>query len=81
MRKLSGFVFWMLLGLNTFHVLGGVLENAALLMVLFRGPVEQKLTVDVQSSPAGTTFTVGLRMQGGGVDDFEVGSVESTERV
>jgi two-component system OmpR family sensor kinase len=38
-------------------------------------------TVDVQSSPAGTTFTVGLRMQGGGVDDFEVGSVESTERV
>jgi two-component system OmpR family sensor kinase len=38
-------------------------------------------TVDVQSSAAGTTFTVALRMQGGGVDDFEVGPVESTERV
>jgi two-component system sensor histidine kinase BaeS len=38
-------------------------------------------TVDVQSTPAGTTFTVTLVMQGGGVDDFEVGSVESTERV
>jgi two-component system sensor histidine kinase BaeS len=38
-------------------------------------------TVDVQSTAAGTTFTVTLVMQGGGVDDFEVGSVESTERV
>jgi two-component system sensor histidine kinase BaeS len=38
-------------------------------------------TVDVESSDAGTTFTVTLRPQAGGVDDFEVGPVESTERV
>ena len=38
-------------------------------------------TVDVESSAAGTRFTVTLRVQGGGVDDFEVGPVESTERV
>ena len=38
-------------------------------------------TVGVESSAAGTTFTVTLRVQGGGVDDLEVGPVESTERV
>ena len=38
-------------------------------------------TVDVQSSAAGTIFTVTLRVQAGGVDDLEVGSVESPERV
>ena len=38
-------------------------------------------TVGVTSSDAGTTFTVALRPQGGGVDDLEVGSVERTERV
>jgi signal transduction histidine kinase len=38
-------------------------------------------TVDVESSAAGTRFTLTLRVQGGGVDDFEVGPVESTERV
>jgi two-component system sensor histidine kinase BaeS len=37
--------------------------------------------VGVQSSDAGTTFTVTLRPQSGGVDDLEVGSVERTERV
>jgi two-component system sensor histidine kinase BaeS len=37
--------------------------------------------VGVQSSPAGTIFTVTLRPQAGGVDDFEVGPVERTERV
>src|SRR4029079_5735010 len=38
-------------------------------------------TVEVQSSAAGTTFTVTLRPQSGGVDDLEVGAVENTERV
>jgi len=38
-------------------------------------------TVGVTSSDAGTTFTVALRPQGGGVDDLEVGSVQRTERV
>jgi signal transduction histidine kinase len=38
-------------------------------------------TVGVESSAAGTVFTVTLRPQAGGVDDFEVGPVQSTERV
>jgi two-component system sensor histidine kinase BaeS len=38
-------------------------------------------TVGVESSAEGTTFTVTLRVEGSGVDDFEVGPVESTERV
>ena len=38
-------------------------------------------TVGVQSSTGGTMFTVTLRPQAGGVDDFEVGPVQSTERV
>jgi len=37
--------------------------------------------VGVQSSDAGTTFTVTLRMQAAGVDDLEVGAVERTEGV
>jgi cytochrome c oxidase subunit 3 len=45
-----GSVFWMLLGLNTFHILGGLVENAVLLTILFRGPLEAKLFVDIQSS-------------------------------
>ncbi|MGN6797467.1 MAG: ATP-binding protein [Gaiellaceae bacterium] len=38
-------------------------------------------SVDVQSSDAGTTFTVTLRVQAAGVDDFEVGTVQRTQRV
>ena len=38
-------------------------------------------TVGVESDAAGTVFTVTLRPQAGGVDDFEVGPVQSTERV
>lgn len=45
-----GSVFYMLLGLNTFHVLGGLVENLVLLGILFRGPVEDKLPADIQSS-------------------------------
>ena len=37
--------------------------------------------VGVQSSAAGTTFTVTLGMQPGGVDDLEVGPAQRTERV
>ena len=37
--------------------------------------------VGVQSSAAGTTFTVTLGPHAGGVDDLEVGAVERTERV
>jgi cytochrome c oxidase subunit 3 len=53
-----GSVFYMLLGLNTFHALGGLLENGALLLVLFRGPVELKLCADVQVSGFYWYFTV-----------------------
>jgi two-component system OmpR family sensor kinase len=38
-------------------------------------------TVGVESGAAGTVFTVTLRPRAGGVDDFEVGPVQSTERV
>jgi two-component system OmpR family sensor kinase len=38
-------------------------------------------SVGVDSGPAGTTFTVTLRAQAEGVDDFEVGSVQRTEHV
>ena len=37
--------------------------------------------VRVESGPAGTTFTVSLRPQAGGVDHFEVGAREAPERV
>ncbi len=37
--------------------------------------------VRVESGPAGTTFTVSLRPQLGGVDHFEVGAREAPERV
>ncbi|HEY0416911.1 MAG TPA: HAMP domain-containing sensor histidine kinase [Gaiellaceae bacterium] len=37
--------------------------------------------VRVASGPGGTTFTVSLRAQAGGVDDLEVGPVQSPERV
>ena len=37
--------------------------------------------VRVESAPAGTTFTVSLRPQPGGVDHFEVGPREAPERV
>jgi signal transduction histidine kinase len=37
--------------------------------------------VRVESGPAGTTFTVSLRPQARGVDDFEVRAVQRSERV
>jgi two-component system sensor histidine kinase BaeS len=37
--------------------------------------------VRVESGPGGTTFTVALRPQRGGVDDLEVGPVQRAERV
>ena len=38
-------------------------------------------SVRVESGAGGTTFTVSLRPQRGGVDDLEVGAVQRTERV
>jgi len=38
-------------------------------------------SVSVQSTPGGTTFSVALRPQAGGVDDLEVGARERAQRV
>jgi heme/copper-type cytochrome/quinol oxidase subunit 3 len=45
-----GSVFWMTFGLHTSHVLTGVLENAMMLALLYRGPVEEKHFGDVEAS-------------------------------
>lgn len=43
-------LFWMALGLHTFHILTSVVENSVLSVLLFVGPVEKKHFEDVQVS-------------------------------
>jgi cytochrome c oxidase subunit I+III len=45
-----GSVFWMTFGLHIGHVLTGVLENAMLIALLFKGPVEKKHFGDIEAS-------------------------------
>jgi cytochrome c oxidase subunit 3 len=45
-----GSAFWMILGLHVTHVLTGVLENAMMLVLFWRGPVEEKHFGDVEAS-------------------------------
>lgn len=45
-----GSVFWMALGVHITHVLTGVLENAMMIVLLFRGPVEKKHYGDVEAA-------------------------------
>jgi cytochrome c oxidase subunit 1/cytochrome c oxidase subunit I+III len=45
-----GSVFWTIFGLHVTHVLTGVLENAMLIALLWRGPVEPKHFGDVEAS-------------------------------
>lgn len=45
-----GSVFWMIFGLHIAHVLTGVLENAMLIALLYKGPVEQKHFGDIEAS-------------------------------
>jgi cytochrome c oxidase subunit I+III len=45
-----GSVFWMIFGLHITHVLTGVLENAMLIALLWKGPVEQKHFGDIEAS-------------------------------
>jgi cytochrome c oxidase subunit 3 len=45
-----GSVFWMVLGIHVTHVLTGVLENAMMIVLLFRGPVEKKHYGDVEAA-------------------------------
>ena len=54
-----GSVFWMYLGLHTVHVITGSLEDLLLAVVLFRGPVEEKLLVDVRVNALYWYFVVG----------------------
>lgn len=44
-----GSVFWAFLFLDTLHAASGVLENAAMLAVALRGPLEKKHLVDVHT--------------------------------
>jgi cytochrome c oxidase subunit 3 len=53
-----GSVFWMTLGLHVTHVLTGVLEDAMVIAVLWRGPVEQKHFGDVEASALLWYFSV-----------------------
>ena len=45
-----GSVFWMTLGLHITHVLTGVLEDAMMIALLYKGPVETKHFGDVEAS-------------------------------
>jgi heme/copper-type cytochrome/quinol oxidase subunit 3 len=42
-----GSVFWTLAGLHTLHALAACAENVMLLVLLFRGPLEEKHLVDL----------------------------------
>jgi cytochrome c oxidase subunit 3 len=53
-----GSVFWTILGLHTFHLVTTMGENFLLLGVLYRGPVEAKLPVDVYVSGLYTYFVI-----------------------
>jgi cytochrome c oxidase subunit III len=45
-----GSVFWMVLGLHITHVLTGVFENAMMIALFYKGPVETKHFGDVEAS-------------------------------
>jgi cytochrome c oxidase subunit 3 len=45
-----GSMFWMVLGVHVTHVLTGVLENAMMIGLFFRGPVEKKHYGDVEAA-------------------------------
>jgi cytochrome c oxidase subunit 3 len=53
-----GSLFWMTFGLHTAHVLTGVLENAMMLVLLYRGPVEEKHFGDIEAAALLWYFSV-----------------------
>jgi heme/copper-type cytochrome/quinol oxidase subunit 3 len=53
-------VIWTTLGLHTFEVLTGTLENVVLTLILFRREVEQKRAVDVETTALFWMFAVGI---------------------
>jgi cytochrome c oxidase subunit III len=44
-----GSVFWTILGMHSIHLVTGILENAFVVFVLLKGPVEQKHQADVRA--------------------------------
>jgi heme/copper-type cytochrome/quinol oxidase subunit 3 len=51
-------IVWVALGLHSFHLLAGVLENVVLLLLFFRGPVQQKHRMDLQANVLYWVFVV-----------------------
>lgn len=45
-----GSAFWMALGVHTFHLVVGLIENLILLALLFLGPIERKRFIDIEAS-------------------------------
>jgi cytochrome c oxidase subunit 3 len=45
-----GSLFWMTFGLHVSHVLTGVLEDAMLIALLFKGPLEEKHFADIEAT-------------------------------
>lgn len=43
-----GSIFWTIVVLHLFHLIGGIIENATMATLLFTGPVEKKRLVDVE---------------------------------
>lgn len=52
--------FWAILGLQTVHVATAVFEMVAIVVLLYRGPVEKKHLSDVELSVLGWYFVVGI---------------------
>lgn len=53
-----GSVFWVALGLHTFHLLATIVEGLISYFVLRRGPVEEKFPVDVDVTGLYTYFVI-----------------------
>jgi len=53
-----GSIVWALYFMHTLHVLSGAFENLTLTALLYRGPVEKKLMVDVRLSTIYWAFVV-----------------------
>jgi cytochrome c oxidase subunit III len=51
-------IVWVALGLHSFHLLAGVLENFVLIALFFIGPVQQKHRVDLQANVLYWVFVV-----------------------
>jgi cytochrome c oxidase subunit 3 len=53
-----GSLFWMAFGVHVTHVLTGVFENAMMIALLWRGPVEEKHFSDIEASALLWYFSV-----------------------